>query len=1342
MKRPSNYVGENDSMSKPTTSPAQSMGARSLTVVVCFLLALGVLALSATAAQAATPAWKVIGITGPSHLAPQSSEIQSVAVDATGGSYALSQETATGTGTLSVKTGFGNLTSGSTAVTGVLAFGGPFVVGQPITHPAIPPGTTIAAFTPGFPGSLTLSAPATATVSFAQLTSASNEVTSVTTTSGSFHVGDRISGTGIPNGTTITAVGSGTLTLSAAPTAGGSPELTATETTAPIAFDAPATGAGSVQAALEALPAFGNGSVSVVGGPGGPGGDDPYAVTFGGGSFTETDVAQLTADTTDLDGDVLVETRVGGGPGTGIIKVNAANIGGIATSGAYTVEIDLPPGLTTTETPSAPEDVILTGQDPWDCVPAGTGQSSVSCTRSAAVESGTFAPVIIMPVQVGSGAIGQSIAEISVSGGGAAQPASYDQPITVSQAPAGHGVQAMWAGAFDENGNPETRAGAHPFNAMAMFFFNTKRSTTGQVVPVEPLKEVNVELPAGFVANPMITPRCPRDNYLCDVDAQVGTTFTEITQFAERKNVGYDQGFYPSPLSNVLPPKGSPAQLSLHAFTTRINTTAKLRQDDYGVTSVAAGLPTDLNVFSAAVTLWGQSSHPAHDNRRCTGNDRICPESIQGGVDGAFVTNPTECTGQNLPTRIGSFSWINPTVYAGPASDNSPPVTDCANVPFAPAVSVTPTSTAADSASGLDFAVELPQDGLLDFDGIATSHLKDVTVDLPAGIAVNPSSATGLAGCSDAQMAIGSESAPQCPDGSKLGTVEITSPLVDRPVGGTMYLGVPKSTDPMSGEMLRLFVVARNDDLGVMIKLPGSATADPQTGKLTATFENNPRLPFDHLSVKLKGGDRGVLAMPQACGPKAISSTLSPWSGTVPVTQSSPFDVAGDCSAGFAPALTAGNSNPNGRGSGTFSFKFSRRDGEQWIDGLTATLPQGLLASVKGVPLCTSDQAAAGACPAASRIGTVDATAGSGNPFVLEQKGSAYLTEGYKGCAYGLAVVVPVVAGPFDKSSPATDLGNIVVRQSICVDRTTAQVTATSDPFPTIWHGIPLRVRSVTVNVDRPGFMLNPSDCSAKQVGGTFHSVNGATAAASSAFQASGCGNLPFEPTLALALTGKKQVRTGKHPGVKATVTQQGVVEAGIERAEVRLPKSLALDPANAQALCEFEDGTSARPEDRCPKGSIVGRARAVSPLLNDPLVGNVYFVKNVRRSSTGNLIRTLPMLIVALRGEIAINLKGESDTTKSGKLVNTFASVPDAPISRFDMNIKGGGSGILAVTRTRRGLINLCAKPKGHVAETDMDGHNGKRRDFDVRMKTPCTKRQTKAAKRSAAAKAAQGKR
>jgi hypothetical protein len=368
------------------------------------------------------------------------------------------------------------------------------------------------------------------------------------------------------------------------------------------------------------------------------------------------------------------------------------------------------------------------------------------------------------------------------------------------------------------------------------------------------------------------------------------------------------------------------------------------------------------------------------------------------------------------------------------------------------------------------------------------------------------------------------------------------------------------------------------------------------------------------------------------------------------------------------------------------------------------------------------------ACPLASQIGVVDAKAGSGDPFVLEHKGRVYLTEGYKGGEYGLAVVIRGVAGPF---RGALELSPIMVRQAIQVDRRTARVTAVADPFPLIHHGVPLRVREVTVNVDRPDFMLNPSDCSPKQVQATILSAEGTRADVANHFQAANCADLRFKPRLNLALKGRRQVRTGKHPAIRAVVRQQGISEAGIAKAEVRLPKSLALDVNNAQALCEFDDGTKPDLDNHCPKGSIVGRARAKTPLLNDDLVGDVFFVKNVRiDKDTGNEIRTLPMIVVALRGEIAVNLVGESDTTRSGKLVNTFDDVPDAPISRFNLNIRGGKNGILAVTRTRRARINLCAKPRSHVAEADMDGQNGRRHDFNMRMNTPCLKRRQSAAK------------
>jgi len=710
-------------------------------------------------------------------------------------------------------------------------------------------------------------------------------------------------------------------------------------------------------------------------------------------------------------------------------------------------------------------------------------------------------------------------------------------------------------------------------------------------------------------------------------------------------------------------------------------------------------------------------------------------------------------------------------------SSVSPAVTGCNSLGFSPHLDLAPTTTQADGASGLKAVLGVPQNNTAPAGlrrdpgsasdpsagapghwrsdaGRATAHLDDSVVTLPDGVSLNPSAATGLQACADAGMGVrgfddvngrvlfndgdpfnkdGGADGAECPDASKIGTVSVKTPLLAEELAGEVVLGEPKSTDPGSGEMFRLFLVVRDVERGLVVKIFGSTTADPASGRLVTTFLNNPELPFDRLSLDIKGGARGVLGLPQHCGGHGWTSQFTPWSGSAAVDGGGAMAVDSNCGLGFSPSLDAGMSTSQARSSGSFSFRFSRQDGEQRLTGLTARLPQGLLASVKDLPLCSNSQANAGSCPAASKIGIVDAKAGSGDPFVLEEKGEVFLTEGYKGGPYGLAVKIRPVAGPF---RGAMELSPIIVRQAIHVDRTTAQVTAISDPFPRIHHGVPLRVREVTVLVNRAGFMLNPSGCDSKQIGADIVSTDGATAGASNAFQASSCAGLAFKPKLTLALSGKKQVRTGKHPGIKATVTQKGVSEAGIERAEVRLPKSLALDVDNAQALCEFADGTKPDLENHCPKGSIVGRARAVTPLLNDPLVGNVYFVKNVRKDpKTGNLIRTLPMIIVALRGEIAVNLKGESNTTKSGQLVNTFASVPDAPVSRFNLNINGGKNGIIAVTRTRRSLINLCAGR--HIAEADMDGHNGRAHDRDIRMKTPCTKRQTKAAKRKAGKRA-----
>jgi hypothetical protein len=952
---------------------------------------------------------------------------------------------------------------------------------------------------------------------------------------------------------------------------------------------------------------------------------------------------------------------------------------------------------------------------------------------------------------------------------------------------------------------PINQAGAHPDGTATMWF---RRLPDKGNEPDGSVDNIHADLPAGFVGDTTAVPKCSAEVFalkpaLCPPETQVGVIrlFLATTPLAGNNDTGNMEIL---PVFNLAPRSGNTAELGFtqasveDAVTVRI--VAKPRTNgDFGVSAFAAQIPAALPVLAQSITLWGTPWAASHDEWRPPAgwdgqgpgitsqeaNHEIQPNGLPAhlrvsydpswGPIRPFLSNPTECSGLELNTRMMTDAFQRPGAFFDGFPDLSdadwkrydspaPPITGCSKNPFDPSASFGPTSTVADGPTGFDADITIPPNDMPPTSvasnpddatgapahwtsdaGLATSHLDRTVVRLPEGLSVNPSAAAGLEGCSDAQMGVRQDgnpklfnnSEPSCPDGSRIGTAEATTPVLDGSpnLTGDVFLGTPRSTDPQSGEMFRMFLVLRNPERGLLAKVYGSSTADPATGRLVATFDKNPRVPVENIKVRLKGGDRGLLANPQTCGERAVGSEFTPWTaahgGGGPIRDlSDPFTVAGDCSFGFSPALAAGMSTQKSRSHGSFSFRFTRQDGEQWIDGLTATLPKGLLASVKNLPLCGDAQAAAGSCPSSSRIGSVDASAGSGSPFVLERKGDVYLTQGYKGCAYGLVVIVPVEAGPF--RGPLA-LSNVVVRQKVCVDPATAQVSATSDPLPLIHHGVPLRVRSVTVNVDRDKFMLNPSDCQAKQIVGDFHSPQGTNSRQTVGFQTSGCAALPFKPKLKLALTGRKQVRTGKHPGVKATVTQKGVGEAGIEEAVVRLPKSLALDVDNAQALCEFEAGTKPDIERQCPKGAIVGRARASSPLLNRPLAGNVYFVKNVRiDKKTGNQIRTLPMIIVALRGEIAVNLKGESSTTKSGKLVNTFASVPDAPVTRFNLNIKGGKNGILAVTRTRRSNINLCARPKSHVAEADMDGHNGKRHDRNVRMKTPCGKK----SKNKAAAK------
>ena len=841
-------------------------------------------------------------------------------------------------------------------------------------------------------------------------------------------------------------------------------------------------------------------------------------------------------------------------------------------------------------------------------------------------------------------------------------------------------------------------------------------------------RRVEIDLPYGLVGDPTAQPTCGREQFhmqTCPPQTQVGVA---------KILTGHQYVWGPRAVFNLEPGPSAPARfgIMLEAGIIYSFIDVKVRPDG-GLTAIVDDINAASPLMRSDVTMWGvpydsnlcNPNHPSYDPTvpnpyGRAGNQAPCPVTDPASWERKpFMSAPTDCD-RRPETNLRLFSYES---YSDSGVSHDPYPTGCDKLSFEPSISVAPTNTAVDGVSGLDVEIEVPQSE--DPDALATAHLEDADVVLPEGVSVNPGLARGLQACSDAQFGKGVDGPAACPAASKIGSLRLDTPLLDDPLLGDVFVG-----EPLPGNRYRLFLSI--EGRGVIVKLVGSVRPDPVTGQIKTDFADNPPMPFSKLTLSFQGGSRGVLAMAPTCGTKTTSAAFTPYTGLAPAFRSSSFNVSWDgggtpCPASipFEPGVTGGSQNPAGGAFSPFALSFHKPDRHQVLSGLNVELPKGFLAKVKDVPLCGGADAAAGTCPEATRIGKVTVGAGPGPaPYFVD--GTVSLTgpydnrgqalPGVEGAAdpapYGLAVAVRAIAGPYD-------LGTVVVRQSLRVDPATAKVTAISDPLPTILEDVPLRVQRIDVKVDRPRFALNPTSCTAKRIGSTFRSAGGAIAERAVHYQADACRKLRFKPRLSLALTGRKQMTTGKHPGVRAVVRQSGFGEAGIERAVVRLPRSLALDPANAQALCEFEDGTEADLESHCPKGSIVGRARAVTPLLDKPLAGDVYFVKNVRRSRSGSLIRTLPMIVVALRGEIDINLTGKSSTTKDGRLVNTFGQVPDAPIGRFDLRIAGGGNGILAVTRTRRARIDVCKSRQ--VAGVEMSGHNGKRVSSSTRVKTPC---------------------
>jgi len=661
-------------------------------------------------------------------------------------------------------------------------------------------------------------------------------------------------------------------------------------------------------------------------------------------------------------------------------------------------------------------------------------------------------------------------------------------------------------------------------------------------------------------------------------------------------------------------------------------------------------------------------------------------------------------------------------------------MTGCERLPFKPSIKAAPTTKAASSPTGLDFSLDVHDEGITNPSGEATaqSDIRKSVVTLPEGFTVNPSIAEGLEVCTPAQLdreTAFSDPGAGCPNASKIGSVEVESPLLEEDVDGALYQAAPYE-NPF-GSLIALYVVIKNPTLGIKVVQPLKVEPDPLTGRLTTIAEEMPQLPFSHFRLHFREGARSPLASPPKCGTYEAEATLYPWSGGAPVHTTSAFQIvsgpdSGPCPSGglppFRPGLVAGSINNAAGRFSPFDVRLSRTDSEQEITRFSIKLPPGITAKLAGVPYCSDAQIAAAkarsgphggaeelaspSCPAASQVGRSLAGGGVGSALAYAP-GKVYLAGPYHGSNLSIVAITAGVVGPFD-------IGTVVIREALKIDPETAEafIDATgSDPIPHIIRGVPVHLRDIRAYVDRPGFVLNPTDCTRTSTASTVlgsgldfgSEADDRPITVSTPFQAADCAALPFRPRLGLRLIGG--TRRGAHPAFRATLKMNGIGEAGIARAEVTLPSSEFVAQAHFKTICTRVQFKAAPGNGtQCPPGSIYGRAEAVTPILGEPLSGPVFL-----RSSE----HQLPDLVVALHNsQVDFDLVGHVDSVK-GRLRNTFEAAPDAPVSSFVLEMQGGKKGLF------ENSTNLC---KGtHRAEANFTGQNGKSHDTRPALKVKC---------------------
>jgi hypothetical protein len=757
----------------------------------------------------------------------------------------------------------------------------------------------------------------------------------------------------------------------------------------------------------------------------------------------------------------------------------------------------------------------------------------------------------------------------------------------------------------------------------------------------------------------------------------------------------------------------------LHTTPVFLNTSVRTGED-YGITVTAPNISQAASVFATKVTIWGVPADPSHNALRgeagrggCVtsheafdGEYGLQPEEEPGtGLEESeieqetpqtyessgdcethvpvlpLLTNPTSC---GIP-RTGTLtvgSWQEPLVAPIAQSSMSvslPELSGCEKLDFSPTINVTPDGTSGSTPTGLNIDLHVPQESTQNPDGLGEADVKDTTVTLPAGVQLSPSASDGLQACSLSEIGLDNDEKPSCPDASKVANVRVKTPLLEEELEGSVYLAAPQNfAGPLEnpfGSLVALYLAVENPVEGVRLKIAGKVTANPVTGQLVSTFENTPALPFSDLKLEFFGTDRAPLTTPQLCGSYATQATFTPWSGTLPVTPATSFQITSGPNGApcadpppFDPKFVVGSTNIQAGAFSPFTLTMTRPDGNQTLSRLEMQMPPGLLGTLSNVKLCGEPQAADGTCGPESLIGETVVSVGLGNDPFTVTGGKVYITTAYGGGEYGLSIVNPAAAGPFvlEEGRP------VIVRAAIYVDPHTAALRIVSDPLPTILDGIPLQIQHVNVTIDREKFTFNPTNCNPLAINATLDSTE---ASISTPLQVTNCARLAFDPKFSVSTSGQTSRANGASLHVKLTYPT-GPYDANIAKVKVDLPKQLPSRLTTLQKACTaatFEANPAA-----CPPDSIVGHAHAITPVLPVGLEGPAYFVSHGGEE--------FPDLIIVLQGYgTTVDLVGSTFIDKAGITSSTFKTIPDVPVGTFELTLPQGGDSALAANG------NLC---------------------------------------------------